>query len=776
MAEGGALLTPVTEGSQRPAQPGSPRLSLSKAAEEPLPPSDNSADSEDGRDVRILTDKWTHVSPVRTSLQDTIPMVSNLPLGDRPRHSTDLEGQIKLRELELQMQLQMEQLKLQHERELHNSRLAHELALKKLDVSLAELSNRSDTHAPAFRVDTAIKFIPKFTEDDDTFLTSFERIAALHQWPKEQYAAILHAHLSGEALNVLNELSIEDCQDYGKLKAAILTAYAVVPEVHRKTFRGLAKATGETHSEFAFKVATQFRKWTESENAYSDVVALRELIQSEKFLSDLDHELRVWLIDQKPKTLQDAAKLADQYAAVRKGFRRHHDGASPKSWGPRTQQTTQLETTADETTDPESTNNSGSPPTRKTRTFFKDVQCFYCKKHGHTISVCKQRLANAERAAVQDGVPVQLVSLAGPEFTARSVPDTEFKAGTTLSSLDLVPPGYRDHCHEGVLRCPDGTTRPIRLLRDTGALQSLVSSLSVSPVDVEDTGERRQIRSICGEVQSVPLVRVELHSTLCSGTLLCGLIDTLPQGIDVLVGNDLVSPASCSDKGCVGYRSQAAQLAARESEVRIGTTSAKLQEPNRGLESVSEERNLGLESWFDDTFQGLASDMSNLHHEQSLQLQHTDVELKPLVELVRTRRYHDTLADSSSIRVVVPRVLPGHLLFLAHDIPASGPVSEKLGPVDYVTVTPKERKVPRGYPVPLLREYREMDPSRFPQLTPPCPALDTTMHTPVVLGEGTESGSENFGRELSYFDRTTGDTERLLQEFEGVFPDKPRRS
>ena len=748
MAEGGEQYTPVTEGSQPATQPDSPRLSLSQVAKEPLPPSDSLADSEEDREVRILTDKLTHVSPVRTPLHDTIAMVDKSPRVERPRHSTDLEGQIKLGELELQklqMQLQLEQLKLQHELELHNSRLAHELALKKLDISMAEQSKCSNASVPAFCVDTAIKFIPKFTEDDvDTFLTSFERIAALHQWPKEQYAAILHAHLSGKALNVLNELSLDDCQDYDKLKSSILTAYAVVPEVHRKTFRALTKAAGETYSEFAFKVTTQFRKWTESEQAYSDVVALRELIQLEKFVSDLDHELRVWLIDQKPKTLHDAAKLADQYAAVRKGFMVQRDGASPRSSGTRATQTTLVGTEANQTTDTWSINQNSSSPARKSRLFFKDIKCFYCKKPGHTISVCKQRLANEERAAVQDSAPVQLVSLSGPEFMAVTVPDTEYKANETLSCLDLVPLGYRDHCHEGVLRRSNGTARPIRLLRDTGALQSLVSSRSLSSVEVEDTGENRQIRSVCGEVQSIPLVRVNLHCALCSGTFLCGLVGTLPPGIDILVGNDLVPPASCPVEVGVATCSQAAKLGVLDSEVGVGTTYDKLPNPTADLESVDAEENLNLdlESLLDDTCQGLEFDVSNTHRELC-QLQQADVERKPLLGLVqdqsnafisapayllidelllRTPRDRDVPADSP-IQVVVPRKLHGRsvvgpLILTKRQWLGDTDLSTAKKSLDYVIATPDRRKAHPVCQVNLLREYRERDPSQFFELTP----------------------------------------------------------
>ena len=44
-------------------------------------------------------------------------------------------------------------------------------------------------------------------------------------------------------------------------------------------------------------------------------------MQRGQFQSNLDSELRVWLIDQKPMNLSEAARLADQYVAVQKANR-----------------------------------------------------------------------------------------------------------------------------------------------------------------------------------------------------------------------------------------------------------------------------------------------------------------------------------------------------------------------------------------------------------------------------------------------------------------------
>jgi len=62
----------------------------------------------------------------------------------------------------------------------------------------------------------------------------------LNNFPEDKYAAVLQAHLTGKALKVFTELSVAECQHYPTLKAALLAAYSVVPEVYRKRFRCLS--------------------------------------------------------------------------------------------------------------------------------------------------------------------------------------------------------------------------------------------------------------------------------------------------------------------------------------------------------------------------------------------------------------------------------------------------------------------------------------------------------------------------------------------------------
>jgi len=81
----------------------------------------------------------------------------------------------------------------------------------------------------------------------------------------------------------LIELSVEDCQDYPKLKETLLTAYGVVPEVYWKRFRNLNKHNSETFSEFAFIGAVPPLAGERG----------RELIQFVQFNTSLDWNLRI---------------------------------------------------------------------------------------------------------------------------------------------------------------------------------------------------------------------------------------------------------------------------------------------------------------------------------------------------------------------------------------------------------------------------------------------------------------------------------------------------
>jgi len=78
------------------------------------------------------------------------------------------------------------------------------------------------------------------------------------------------------------------------------------------------KQPTETYSDFAFVLGIHCKRWLEAEQAYDNFEQMRELIKLEQFYERIHPDLHSWLLDKNPKTLTDAAKLADEYNAVRK--------------------------------------------------------------------------------------------------------------------------------------------------------------------------------------------------------------------------------------------------------------------------------------------------------------------------------------------------------------------------------------------------------------------------------------------------------------------------
>ena len=148
------------------------------------------------------------------------------------------------------------------------------------------------------------------------------------------------------------------------------------------------------------------------------------------------------------------------------------------------------------------------------------------------MSKCRKRIAKMS-GKPSEKAPVQLLS------TVLRTPDVITDVKTAVKQKEPMPdPPVEQHCSRAQLFRPDSSVMHVRLLRDTGALQSLVCSRVLTDTDYTPMGEFRLIRGIIGDVISVPLVEVTLSSSLCKGTFLSGLVSSLPECIAVLVGNE----------------------------------------------------------------------------------------------------------------------------------------------------------------------------------------------------------------------------------------------
>ena len=78
--------------------------------------------------------------------------------------------------------------------------LEAKLELKRLELSQAQNLTVVGA-APAFRLENAIKLLPKFNEQNvEEYLIGFEKVAKINNWPQDCYAFVLHAMLVGKGL------------------------------------------------------------------------------------------------------------------------------------------------------------------------------------------------------------------------------------------------------------------------------------------------------------------------------------------------------------------------------------------------------------------------------------------------------------------------------------------------------------------------------------------------------------------------------------------------
>src|ERR1043165_753399 len=233
-----------------------------------------------------------------------------------------MQGKREEREMQEKLKMEERERVRRAEAEEKEKQRQYELELKRIEAKVLNPSPEHDKDV--FRMASAVKFVPKFDEANiEHYFVSFEKAMTIHKFPRDKWTALLHPQLTGKAQQVFSELSLEGCQDYDTLKQALLTAFARVPEFYRKRFRTLLKGTQETFSAFAFRLALPFHRWLEGEGALDDLPKVLEVFKLEQFVNCLPVEIHRWIIDKKPSTLAQAAKLADEFAVLYMPFPAH---------------------------------------------------------------------------------------------------------------------------------------------------------------------------------------------------------------------------------------------------------------------------------------------------------------------------------------------------------------------------------------------------------------------------------------------------------------------
>ena len=244
-----------------------------------------------------------------------------------------------------------------------------------------------------FDVTKHIRLVPPFQEKEvDKYFLHFEKVAENLNWPKEHWTLLLQSVLIGKAREIYTQLGVEQSHHYETVKELILKGYELVQEAYRQKFRNCKKDSNQTHVEFARNKEQLFDRWCCSKKIDQNDDKLRQLMLVEEFKRCIQSDVKIFLCEKQVETLEEAARLADDYYLTRKvSFI-----AKPK---PTSSHPQNKFMSGNSSGMPSQSNTSKPNSTSETKSQYplSRPTCNYCKKPGHLVSECLKLKRKLER-------------------------------------------------------------------------------------------------------------------------------------------------------------------------------------------------------------------------------------------------------------------------------------------------------------------------------------------------------------------------------------------
>ena len=496
--------------------------------------------------------------------------------------------ELRLAELKEARELRELELKAEKEKALLAAEL--EAAAREHELKMASLGERPPSDkASAFDPARNIRLVPPFQEKEvDKYFAHFEKVADSLNWPKESWVLLLQSVLVGKAQEIYGSLSVEQSSNYEHVKEAILKAYELVPEAYRQKFRNYLKFDSKTHVEFAREKENLFNRWCHSKEIGQDFKKLKQMVLLEEFKDKVRPDIRSHLDEQKVEELEKAAVMADDYALTHKMSSKSGNPQQKRYHGSGYREN--ISRNADDRKrHGKSTENVGLVSKVEP---LKPISCGHCGKPGHIITNCwklggktpcehcgrfnhKSEDCRIAKNKLQKEVkPTGLTSLKGLKVSPFN--ESENSKGVKVKPLidrndfveknkgikvnplhndkscieDEISPNtesdymenYKPFISEGVVSLvgDENSSQKVKILRDTGATQSLMLDSVLPLTENSFTGANVLISGVEMGILEVPLHEVNIKSSLINGNIVIGMRPSLPvEGISLILGNDL---------------------------------------------------------------------------------------------------------------------------------------------------------------------------------------------------------------------------------------------
>ena len=206
----------------------------------------------------------------------------------------------------------------------------------------------------------------------------------------------LAQRLKGDAEAVIDCLEDDELKRYDVVKEALLKAFQLTSDAYRRRFLSCRKLEKETFRQTVARMKHLFARWLELASCREDFKELRELLYLEQLYRSVGEDVARYVREKKPKTVNDAADLAEAYMENQRSFRGRQKHGKPAS-GPTPNNSHRGANQSSPSRAPMKTpdgKTAEAGPQRSVgyggprRSSLAQVQCHHCYDYGHYKRSC----------------------------------------------------------------------------------------------------------------------------------------------------------------------------------------------------------------------------------------------------------------------------------------------------------------------------------------------------------------------------------------------------